>query len=309
MTVPGAEYPCVIVGAGPAGLSAALVLGRCRRRVLVCDDGRPRNAVSQAGHGFLTRDGTPPAEMRRLAREQLQRYETIELRQATVTDARRTGRRFTVTLEDQSTVSCRKLLLATGLVDELPAVPGIQECYGRSVFHCPYCDGWEFRDRALAVCANGKAAAALALNLSELSRDVVLCTNGPCYVMPRALARLQRRGIALRCERIVRLEGDDGRLRQIVFAEGPPLEREAIFVHTLTRPRSDLAARLGCRREAKRAATFGAEVTTALPGLYVAGDALREVQLSIAAAAQGAQAAVAIHQALLREDLAASRRD
>src|SRR6266498_1985967 len=134
-------FDVIIVGAGPAGLSAALILGRCRRRVLVCDIGHPRNAASHALHGFLTRDGIEPAELLRIAREQLHPYDSVELRAVEVTDATRVEHRFEVSLNDGGHLSCRKLLLATGVVDQVPAIAGIEMLYGRSVFHCPYCDG------------------------------------------------------------------------------------------------------------------------------------------------------------------------
>src|SRR5687768_7612451 len=146
-----ASYDVLIVGGGPAGLSAALVLGRCRRRVLVCDAGRPRNAASHGLHGFLTRDGIKPSEFLEIARQQLRPYDTVELKQTEVTSARRLANGFELTLANGESVSARKLLLATGVVDELPALDGLPDFYGRSVFHCPYCDGWEVRDQPLAI--------------------------------------------------------------------------------------------------------------------------------------------------------------
>src|SRR5689334_22114413 len=136
-------YDVIIVGAGPAGLSAALMLGRSRRRVLVCDTGRPRNAASRAMHGFLTRDGMPPLEFLAVAREQLRQYDTVETRDVEVVAASyRSDACFHVALADGSHHASRKLLIATGVVDNVPEIPGFRELYGRCVFHCPYCDGW-----------------------------------------------------------------------------------------------------------------------------------------------------------------------
>jgi thioredoxin reductase len=297
-------FDLIVVGAGPAGLSAALILGRCRRRVLVCDAGRPRNAASRALHGFLTRDGTDPAELRRLGREQLRPYPGVELRDAGVADARRVGGRFEVTLAGGDRLRCRKLLLATGVVDEVPAVEGIEPLYGRSVFHCPYCDGWEVRDRPLAAYGRGRVGRGLALELTAWSRDIVLCTDGPPELSPRAADRLARNGIAVRQERIARLEGADGLLERIVFADGPPLARRALFFNTGQRQGSGLPAKLGCTFTPRGAVQTGAYEATNVPGLYVAGDASRRVQLAVVAASEGAKAAFAINTALLREDLA-----
>src|SRR6266700_2734250 len=172
-------YDVVIVGAGPAGLSAALWLGRCRRSVLLCDSGQPRNAASQALHGFLTCDGIAPAAFLRLAREQLHQYSSIELREVAVVDARREPDHFTVTLRDQSQVTTRILLCTTGMIDELPPIEGIEPLYGTSVFHCPYCDGWEVRDQPLAIYGRGERGKLLALRLTQWSADLVLCTDGP----------------------------------------------------------------------------------------------------------------------------------
>src|SRR5690349_18618303 len=137
-------YDVIIVGGGPAGLSAATILGRCRRRVLLCDDGRYRNDASRALHGYLTRDGVHPAELRRIGREQLARYD-IEIRNIRVTHAEIQEGRFELTLEDDSRLLCRRLLLATGVVDKIPEVEGMERFFGNGVYHCPYCDGWEVR--------------------------------------------------------------------------------------------------------------------------------------------------------------------
>ena len=293
----------VIVGGGPAGLSAALILGRCRRRVLVFDDGHPRNGRSKAVHGFLTRDGVPPAELRRFGREQLAPYETVSTRNIHVTDARPCRRGFEITLDDGTTVVCRKLLLATGVVDELPSVAGMEEFYGSGVFHCPYCDGWEVRDQPVAIYGFGDGGPGLALELTAWTHDLVLCTDGR-DIGPRHEKRLARFNIALRREKIARLEGTHGMLERVHFDSGQPHECRALFFSIPCRQRSDLAAKLGCVLTEKGAVATGDYETTNVPGLYVAGDASRLIHLAVVAAAEGAQAAFAINTALLKEDLA-----
>ena len=166
-------FDVIIVGAGPAGLSAALILGRCRRKVLVCDAGHPRNAASRALHGYLTRDGIEPAELLRIGREQLSPYKTVQMRSGEVTDARRAGKGFEITVNDEA-IASRKLLLATGVVDHLPDIEGLKPLYGRSVFHCPYCDGWEQRDQPIAIYGREDRGAGLALELTGWSRDLVV---------------------------------------------------------------------------------------------------------------------------------------
>jgi len=294
-------YDVVIVGAGPAGLSAALMLGRCRRRVLLCDTGRPRNAASRAMHGFLTRDGIPPREFLSIAREQLRQYDTIEMRDVEVTDATCHESRFHVTLAGGERFVSRKLLIATGVMDNLPDIPGFHELCGVSVFHCPYCDGWEVRDQPIAVYGRGARGVGLALELTGWTRDLVLCTDGPCELSDDERARLDRNGISMREDRVVRLETSE-KLERIVFASGDPLPRRALFFTTGQTQQSFLAHGLGCEINEKGTVRTGKYEATHLPGLYVAGDASRAVQWVVVAAAEGAEAAFAINTDLLRED-------
>jgi thioredoxin reductase len=295
-------FDVIIVGAGPAGLSAALMLGRCRRRVLVCDTGRPRNAASRAMHGYLSRDGIPPAEFLTIAREQMQQYSTVELRDAEVVQAECHDGRFHVTLRDGVRLASRKLLIATGVVDNLPDIPGFRELYGVAVFHCPYCDGWEVRDQPLAVYGRGARGLGLALELTAWSRDIVLCTDGPPEIDAADLSRLTRNGIVLRDDRVARLEGA-GALERVVFESGETLARRAVFFTTGQTQQSELARRLGCEINEKGTVRTGKYETTHLTGLYVAGDASRAVQWVVVAAAEGAEAAFAINTDLLAEDL------
>lgn len=287
----------VIVGGGPAGLSAALILGRCRRSVLVCDDGLYRNDASRALHGFLTRDGVHPAELRRIGREQLARYE-VEYRKIRVADAQAQEDRFTVTLEGGETVMSRKLLLATGVTDNIPDVEGFLRYYGCGVYHCPYCDAWEQRDRALAVYGSGKNGAGLALSLKTWSSDVVLCTDGPSGLKPEESAALDAHAIPVREQKIARLEGSGDFLDTIVFQDGSTLARHAVFLSTGQKQRCDLASRLGCKFTRKGAVWTGKHEGTNIPGLFVVGDASKDVQLAIVAAAEGAKAAIAIDKSL-----------
>ena len=295
----------VIVGAGPAGLSAALMLGRCRRSVLVFDSGKNRNAPSHALHGFLTRDGMPPAEFLGLAREELAKYDTVELRFAEVVSAEcHEAAGFRVCLASGEEVFAKKLLLATGVVDKLPEIPGFQELYGRSVFHCPYCDGWELRDQPLAIYGRGARGSGVALEMTAWSRDLVLCTDGPSEIDEENLSRLSRNGIIVREQPLARLEsGDDGLLHRVVFDDGSAIERRALFFTTGQYQRSDLLVRLGCEFNEKGTVPTGKYQTTHLPGLFVAGDASRAVQWVIVAAAEGAEAAFAINTDLLKEEL------
>jgi thioredoxin reductase len=294
-------FDVVIVGGGPAGLSAALMLGRCRRRVLVLDLGQPRNRRSTALHGYLTRDGIAPSSLIELGRAELLEYR-VELRQAGVTGAKPAGDHYQVFLNDGSEEAARYLLIATGVVDDLPAIPGFEACYGQSIFHCPYCDGWERRDRPLAAFGRGANVTGLALGLKTWSADVVVCTHGG-KIERRLRERLDRNGIAVRTEPIARLEHADGALTAVMFDTGDPLPREALFFTTGQHPQSSLAISLGCALNRRGTVNTGTMCETNVPRLYVAGDASRDAQFVVVAAAEGVKAACAINKALQLEEL------
>lgn len=303
-------YDVIIIGAGPAGLSAALVLGRIRRRVLVIDGQKPRNAPSATSHSFFTRDGTPPLELLQVGREQLQPY-GVEILDAEATDAFPEGDGFTVVLGDRpegSRRSARRLLLATGVVDRLPDIEGLRELWGKSVLHCAYCHGWEVRDQPLAVYANGQSAAEIVALVRCLSRDVVLCTDGPAD-LGEERELLDRNGVPVRGESIVRMEGRDGQLERIVFADGTNLPRHALFLPTVQRQHSDLPERLGCELTDFGLVQVNADGLTTVPGVYAAGDlALRRHQV-VVASADGAIAGIAINHDLAWGDFGGGKHD
>lgn len=292
----------VIVGGGPAGLNAALILGRCRRRVVLCDVGNPRNARSRGVNGFLSRDGIAPGELRGIGRDQLAKYEGVSLHDGEVVDAKGLVEGFETILADGTRYRSRKLLLATGTEVELPDIEGLPELYGSGVFDCPYCDGWEERDAPMAVYGREKRGKEFALELLGWSRDVVLLTGGPADLTNDDREELRRNGVTV-CEDVIEgLEGEGNRLKHIRFAGGSTLARQALFFLPEDRGVSGLATRLGCDVTDHGAAKTGTYEKTNVPGLFVAGDASRRVQFAIVAAAEGAMAAFAINNELLRED-------
>lgn len=301
----GREYDVIIVGGGPAGLSAALVLGRCRRRVLLVDAGRARNRWSEAVHNYLTRDGIDPRELQRLGKEEAERY-GVDVCAGEVTDAAVSeGRaRFRVTLSDGTRCAGRRMLLATGVTDVLPEIPGLKELYGRSVHHCPYCDAYEKRDMRLAAYGpkkNGGGAVGLALSLRTWTEQVVALTDGR-PVSDADRARAERAGVRVREEKVAALEAQDGRLTAVRFENGPPEPCDGLFFNTEQVVRSSLAERLGCVLRGDGSVSTSNKQCTDVPGLYMAGDADKDVQFAIIAAAEGATAAVAINSELQRED-------
>jgi thioredoxin reductase len=226
----------------------------------------------------------------------------VELRRVEVTDIRRRRSGFEVHTAQGGRVRARFVLLATGVVDRLPGLRGLERLYGRSVFHCPYCDGWEVRDRALAVYGRGHSGAGLAAELLAWSRDVVLCTDGPARLATADRVRLARLGIPVRPAPIARLRGRGGRLEAVEFVDGSALTRDAMFLSTGQRQRSALAVRLGCAFTRRGALRTDRMEMTSVPGVYAAGDCSRDVQLVIIAAAEGARAAFAMNTELIREE-------
>jgi thioredoxin reductase len=296
------DVDVLIVGGGPAGLSAALVLGRCHRQVLVCDDGLPRNRASFAIHGLLGQEGKAPAEFLATARAELGKYPTVWSRATRVDDVRPAGNTFEYSCEDGTRGTASKVLLASGIVDELPPIPGVAELYGTSVHHCLYCDGYEYSGKAVAAYGRGDKSAELGLMMRHWMADVVVCSDGT--EISKGLAqKLLDRKIPVRKEKISELIGNGGQLSLIAFVSGPPLACEALFFATGCRQASDLSSRLGCERDEK-----GGVVTTpmtedsSVPGVYVAGDASRDVLMVAIAIAEGAKAAVAINKTILRRD-------
>ena len=286
-----APYDAVIVGGGPAGLSAALVLGRARKRVLVVDEARPANAVSQGVGGLLGHDRVKPAELRDSGRRQLEEHD-VELRHCAVEDVEPIRDGFLVTPSDGSPVRAHALVLAHGLRYDPPPLPGIEALWGRSVFHCAFCDGWEVRDRPLAFHGSGPAAVRSALVLASWSNDVVLCTDGAPDPGGDVLAAA---GVRVRTEPIARLAGRDGTLEQIEFSEGPSERREALFVNTRRDQPNGLAAALGCELTEAGTIVTDADGRTTVPGVFAAGDAATAHSRSVAnAIGTGSRVAYAV---------------
>lgn len=303
------DYDVIVVGAGSAGLSAALTLGRCRRRVLLADGGAPRNAPSPAVHGFLTRDGLPPARLLTLGHEQLAPYPTVEVRELKITKLHRLAHGFraegTTGQGHAWAGTAHRVLLATGVEDVLPALPGFRELWGTGVLHCPYCHGYEVRDQPLAIYGRGKAAVGLALLLTNWSKDLVVVTDGPGHLTAYGRQRLRQHGIGLRQEKVARLVGGPGGiLRCVEFEDGTYLERTALFLHAPQEQRSPLAADLGATITSNGAVWVDKNAQTNIAGLYAAGDTTPGQQQALIAAAEGSKAAICLNEALTKEQCA-----
>ena len=265
----------------------------------MCDAGKPRNRAAREMHGFLTREGIAPLEFLRLARSELKRYD-VRLLSALATDARAKKGRFEVELEGGRRVGARKLLLATGLADELPPIPGINRLLGKSVFQCPYCHGWEARGASVVVYGRGLRAMEMARALTAWTSDLVVCAEGGLAAADKAA--LSRNGVRIEEAPIARLASKGERLEAAVLENGKRLPCRFLFFNTASRQQSDLARRLGCSFAANGGVRCGRYESTDVPGVYVAGNAIKDVHLVVVAAAEGAKAALGINKALTKED-------
>ncbi len=289
-------YDVAIIGGGPAGLSAALVLGRARRRTVVIDAGTPRNAPAELMQGFLSRDGTPPADLLRTGRDEVRHYgvEIVEDRVVGATAG------FVLRLASGRAVEARRVLAATGAVDELPDVVNARERWGRDLLHCPYCHGWEVRDRRIGVLGSAEHAHLL----RQWSDDVVLFTHTYSVTGDEA-ATLDARGIGVVDGPVERLVVTDDRLTAIQLADGRTVPRDVLFIRPTLRAQPDaLAADLGCEQGADGLVQTDGDGRTSVPGVWAAGNATNPRAQVITAAGEGSAVAIAINTELVHEDVA-----
>lgn len=256
-------------------------------------------------HAYLSRDGVVPERFRELSRHEVLKYPGVKFAPVEVADARRRGTGFEIHLGDGRRVRCRKLLIATGVYDLLPPLRGIEALFGRSVFQCPYCDGWEMRGKRIAVYGRRQRGLHMARAMTAWASDIVLCTDGHAGYTADERRALARNGVTIKEKRIAELRGQRGRLTAVIFQDGEALPRDALFFDTPSREQSKLAQSLGCQFGRSGGVLCGDYEATSVPGVFVAGNIIRDVQLSIVAAAEGARAAFGINRALTREDFEA----
>jgi thioredoxin reductase len=298
----------LVLGGGAAGLSGALTLARSRRSVLVLDAGEPRNAPADGVHAFLTRDGMPPAELVRLGRAEVESYGG-RIRAGTAVAARRVGDLFAVDTADGDTLHARRLLVATGLVDELPDLPGVRELWGHDVLHCPYCHGWEVRDRAVAVLGTGPNALHQVKLFSQLTDDLVYLRHRAPELTVEEAEQLAALDVAVIDEEVTGLEIADGRLVGARLADGRVVARQALVVGPRFVARSEVLEDLGVEvldhpLGGRYVATVDATGLTAVPGVWVAGNVSDLSAQVVAAAAEGTLAGARINADLVTDDIA-----
>ncbi|HEX8094409.1 NAD(P)/FAD-dependent oxidoreductase [Jatrophihabitans sp.] len=296
------EYDVVIIGGGAAGLSAALVLARARRRVLVVDAGAPRNAPAAHLHGYLSRDGLPPGELLAAGRDEVRGYGGTVC-DGNVAELIRCGRSgFAVLLSDGRRLSARRLLVATGLRDELPDIPGLRERWGRDVLHCPYCHGYEVRDQQLGVLGGAPGSVHYAQIVRQWAADVVFFA--PSGTLTNAdRSQLVARAVGVVEGAVTRVLVEDDRVCGVQLDDGRVVRRNALFVPPRFVPNNDALLGLGCDIDADGWVVTGANGQTSVPGVWVAGNVANPRAQLITAAGEGSAAAIAINADLVDEDV------
>jgi thioredoxin reductase len=301
-----AEWECAVVGAGAAGLSAALVLGRARRRTVVIDADEQSNRASPVIGGLLGYDQRPPAELYAAGRQELKSYPSVEYRAGTVCGGRREDNGFVLEVDHGEPVRARRVLLATGMHYRPPEIPGLAGLWGSSVFQCPFCHGWEMRGKRLAALAAGEEAVHSTLMLRGWTDDVVSLTDGNSDLSPEDERTLRSAGVVVDHRRIVELIGEDGQLTEIAFADGTRLARDGLLVEAPLRQRSPLAEQLGAACTPGPLATDSIGVDeihrTEAGGVFAAGDVCTKQPHLAGAVAAGSQAAMIIVQSLLADE-------
>jgi thioredoxin reductase (NADPH) len=300
------NYHVAIVGGGAAGLSAALVLARSRRKVVIVDAGKPRNAPAKHMHNFLSRDGMPPSELLAVGRAEVLGY-GAEIVSATVIRLETTTTGFDVMLDSGGTLAARRLLIATGLTDDLPDVPGVRERWGRDVLHCPYCHGYEVRDQPLGVLGTGPRSVHQALLVRQLSPDVVFFRHNLGELSVEDAARLGARDVQVVDGTVTRLVVDGDHLAGVQLADGAVVPRSALFLTPKFVARHEIIEALGAEIESAPVGSWiktDSGGRTSVPGVWAVGNVTDIAGFVIEAAAAGARAGAAINADLVDEDVA-----
>jgi thioredoxin reductase len=306
----GTLFDCAIIGGGPAGLNAALILGRARRNVILLDNNTPRNAITQESHGFITRDGIKPKEFREIAHKELGRYPSVIFAKREVTSVIKNnsndGLSFELlTSENDERYQSKTIIIATGLKDVLPNIENISDYYGKSLFHCPYCDGYELGDKPLVVIIGEQVQGTYNFiqTTYNWSKDLIVCTNGEAFQNSAQKTLLENKGIKIIEHKIKNFEGKNGQIEKIVFENGESVLRKGGFVAPQPVQASGFGKQLGCKYNPLGGIIVDLFGRTNIQGVYAAGDAsvITPAQLIIAAA-EGVRAAAGVNNDLTQKE-------
>ncbi|MFS3915989.1 NAD(P)/FAD-dependent oxidoreductase [Bacillus australimaris] len=293
---------CAIIGGGPAGLNAALVVGRGRKQVIVFDDELPRNRVTQESHGFITNDGMTPFEIRKAGEADLLKYPHIQIKRSRIVDIQKKEDGFTLLTHEGDTFEARKIILATGLQDMLPEIEGIHDVYGKTFFSCPFCDGWELKDKAIALIAENQRALHMAKLLSNWTKDLIVFTNGYQVLKEEDKTLLSAHSIQVIDVPIVSIDHANGQLRSLQLANGETVKREGGFVASEFKQSAPFAEKLGCQMTQNGGIETDILGRTTVSGVFACGDNLGGPAQLVLAAAAGSQAGMGVIHELVQEE-------
>lgn len=297
-------FDCAIIGGGPAGLNAALVLGRARRNTLLFDNNNPRNAVTQESHGFITRDGVKPREFKEIAHKEIGKYPSVIFEEKQITLVSKSDCLFELVTSENEIYQSKTIIISTGLKDNLPKIENISDYYGKSLFNCPYCDGWELRDKPLVVIIDDQVQGFHFIQtIYNWSKDLVVCTNGKPFQSSEQKRLIQNKGIKIVENKIKSFVGENGQVEKAVFENEESLNIQGGFVLPRLTQSSDIAKQLGCEYNSLGGISTDSYGRTNIKGVYAAGDAsiIAPAQLIIAAA-EGLQAAVGVNRDLIETE-------
>jgi thioredoxin reductase len=295
------DFDVIIVGGSYAGLSAAMSLGRSRRKTLVIDNGKPCNEQTPHSHNFLTQDGKTPGEISAIAKQQVQHYETISFYEGTAITGQKSGAGFEISTNTGKSFTAKKLIFASGIQDQLPEIPGVRESWGISLIHCPYCHGYEFRNKKTALWANGDRALHLASLISNLTKDLIILTNGKAELTDDQIRTLDKNNIQLLQTPIAAFEHDHGRIKNVVFNDASKLDFEAVYAALPFVQHSSIPVSLGCALTPQGHIQLDNMQRTTVPGVFACGDNSSPMRSVANAVATGNFAGAAVNAELSQE--------
>ena len=266
------QYDVIIIGGSYAGLSAAMSLGRSLRKVLVIDGGKPCNEQTPHSHNFLTQDGKTPSEISHLAKEQVERYATVKFHEGFATEGRQTETGFEISTEKGDTFLSKKLIFASGIVDEVPNIKGFKECWGISLIHCPYCHGYEFQDKKTGIIANGERGFHIASLVNNLTKDITLFTPGKADLSDEQLQKLKQNKIQIIETDIIEMKHQNGMVESLILSDGREINFQAVYGAFPFRQHSDIPKKIGCEMTEMGHIKIDNFQKTNISGLYVCGD-------------------------------------
>ncbi len=295
------NYDVIIIGGSYSGLAAGMALGRSLRKVLIIDSGKPCNRFTPHSHNFVTQDGKIPGEISAIARQQVEAYKTVEFFDGLAVAAEKKDDRFYVTMEGNATVVARKLIFATGIRDLLPEIPGVEECWGKSVIHCPYCHGYEVRNERTGILGNGEYAFEFSALISNWTKDLSVYTNGPSTLTKDQKEKLDRHNIPVIEDEIERLQHREGYLEKIIFKDGKSAPVKALYTRPQLAQHCDIPALLGCEMTEDGYVKIDPTQRTTVEGVYACGDNTTRMRTVANAVAMGTAAGAMLNKEMVMD--------